>query len=701
MKPTLRPIHTLLIANRGEIAVRIAKTCRSMGIKSVAVYSDADRDARHTRSTDIAIHIGPAAVSASYLNQQALLEAARQSGADAIHPGYGFLSENASFAQAVLDAGLIWVGPHPEAIAQMGSKAGAKSIMQTHGVPVVPGYSGEDQSDQRFLAEAAGIEFPLLVKASAGGGGKGMVIVRDLAALPEALGRARREAQAAFGDQRLILERYCERVRHVEFQILGDKHGNALHLFERECSLQRRYQKILEESPSPALHPQLRERMGQAAVAAAKALGYDNAGTVEFILLPDGSFYFLEVNTRLQVEHPVTEMITGLDLVKAQLEVAEGQALTLTQDQLQQRGYALELRLYAEDPAAGFLPASGPVLRWELPEIEGFRCDSGVESGSEIGTHYDPLLAKLIAWGQDRRMAFRRMQLALDQMACLGLITNQPFLSALVRKDDVRQGNYHTHFLDEHPELAAEAPLSPDAVQELFMAMTLRQAWLNRQQQSLLRGLPPGWRNVPAPLPELRWVLRGEVWLVRYEHLTVADHVTSGSEPKLTLSVLECHLAEDAETKIERRVTWVSGDEHAAILDIDGKRARWVFASQDTDRVWVQHPSSGPVCVALHPKFPEALSDVNAGGYAAPMPAEVTAVHVLEGQVVEAGQPLVVLYSMKMEHTISADHAGYVSVLNVRAGDRVETGSVLLQLEARKENDAIEAGGTDAENAKT
>jgi len=684
MKPTLRPIRSLLIANRGEIAVRIARTCRDLGIRSVAVYSDADADALHTREADVAFRLGPAAPQASYLNQQAILEAARRSEADAVHPGYGFLSENAGFAQAVLDAGLTWVGPHPEAIARMGSKAEAKALMQAHGVPVVPGYNGDDQSDARFIAEAAGIDVPLLVKASAGGGGKGMVIVRDRAALPEALGRARREALAAFGDDRLILERYCERVRHVEFQILGDKHGQALHLFERECSLQRRYQKVLEESPSPALSPELRARMGQAAVAAAQALGYDNAGTVEFILLPDGSFYFLEVNTRLQVEHPVTEMITDLDLVRAQLEVAEGQPLRWTQETLTQKGYALELRLYAEDPAAGYLPASGPVLHWEAPRLEGFRCDSGVESGSEIGTHYDPMIAKLIAWGDDRNTAFRRMGLALDQLSCLGLTTNQRFLRALVARADVQAGQYHTHFLDEHPELAAEVPMPASLAQEVLLALTLRQAWLERQRQPLLRGIPAGWRNVPAPDPELSWTLQGQEWTLTYQYATESAQGAHGAAESLHLRAIGC---QPHPLEAEVPVSWVSGHAGDALLDLGGKRSRWVFCDEAPDAVWVQHPESGPVRAALRPKFPDPTAAVAAGGYAAPMPAEVTAVHVAEAQRVEAGQVLLVLYSMKMEHSICADAPGRISALFVRPGDRVETGMELLQIDADSAED--------------
>lgn len=666
MNATTRPIRTLLIANRGEIAVRIARTCRDMGIRTVAVYSQPDRDAVHAITADYSLPIGPAAVRASYLNVDAILQAAKMSGADAIHPGYGFMSENAGFARAVEAAGLIWVGPHPEAIEQMGSKAGAKAIMERHSVPVVPGYSGEDQQDDRLYAEAGRIGFPLLVKASAGGGGKGMVIVRDAGGIADAIARARREAQAAFGDARLILERYFDRARHVEFQIFGDRHGNAVHLFERECSLQRRYQKIMEESPSPVLGSALRKRMGEAAVAAAKALNYDNAGTVEFILMPDGNFYFLEVNTRLQVEHPVTEMTTGLDLVRLQIEVAEGRPLPWKQEDLQQSGYALELRLYAEDPATGFLPASGPVLKWQLPVLEGFRCDSAVQSGSFIGTDYDPMIAKLIARGENRAEAFRRMEYALENMVCLGLSTNQAFLKRLVGNADVREGNYHTHFLDENPQLAAGIPLPPDRQHALALALSAREFFLGNSNRSILRKIPAGWRNVRGPESTHRWIIGGALLTVHYRgnshgiRATVTESGTGAALPEM--------------------VNWLFGDENQARIEIKGMASSWHFTEDEGSGIWVHDSVCGPVFATRVPRFPEAEAETGTGGYAAPMPAEVSAVHVREGQQVEAGQALIVLYSMKMEHTISAENEGRVLELFVQPGDRVEAGMALLTL---------------------
>jgi acetyl/propionyl-CoA carboxylase alpha subunit len=680
------PIRTLLIANRGEIAARIARTCRTLGIRSAAVFADPDRDALHVREADIALHIGPAPASASYLNTEAILDAARRCEADAIHPGYGFLSENAAFARAVMAAGFTWVGPHPEAIEKMGSKAGAKAIMEANGVPVIPGYNGEDQTEERLLDEARRVGFPLLVKASAGGGGKGMVIVRDPSALTDALHRARREAAAAFGDDRLILERYFEKARHVEFQIFGDRHGNALHLFERECSIQRRYQKVLEESPSPVLEEDLRQRMGQAAVQAAKALRYDNAGTVEFILLPDGSFYFLEVNTRLQVEHPVTELITGQDLVRWQLEVAEGKPLPLAEEALERRGYALELRLYAEDPASGFLPASGPVHCWKIPQLEGFRCDSGVQSGSVIGTDFDPMIAKLITWGENRQQAFRRMQYALDQLVCLGLQTNQAFLSDLVQHPDVMLGQYHTHFLDENPELLRPRTRDARYQRSLALALSAREVWQQQHHRALLRNLPAGWRNVPGGAFRHRWQMAEDTLEVRYQPF--ADGVEGQAEPEGSMS--------EQSPRLRARVLEAEGMRFR--MDIDGTISDWYFAEAgdrtqsalDTP-IWVHHPSCGPQRVLRPADFPLKAEEGASGGHHAPMPGQVSAVLVEPGQEVEAGQALVVLYSMKMEHTIAAAVSGRVHALHVSLHDKVESGQALITLHEAPE----------AENPKT
>ena len=460
-------ITRLLVANRGEIALRIIRACREMAIETVAVYSDADAMARHVRAADFAVRLGPAPASESYLNIEAVVGAARSSGADAVHPGYGFLSERAAFAEACAAAGLIFVGPPADAIARMGSKIGARALMEQAGVPVVPGRTPRDQSDAGIASAAMDIGMPVLIKASAGGGGKGMRAAHDAKALAEAIPAARREALSAFGDGTLYVERLIPRPRHVEIQIFADAHGNAVHLFERECSLQRRHQKIVEESPSPALTPLVRRRMGDAAVAAAQTAGYRNAGTIEFLLEGQGDeakFYFLEMNTRLQVEHPVTELVTGTDLVRAQLLVAMGHALPWRQADLEQRGHAIECRVYAEDPASGFLPQAGPLLLYREPGGPGIRVDSGVEEGSDVPVQYDPMLAKVIAYGETRDAAAARAAAALRAFPILGVRTNVAFLIKILDHPVFRAGDLHTGFVDEHAAELIVAPAPSDLV---------------------------------------------------------------------------------------------------------------------------------------------------------------------------------------------------------------------------------------------
>ncbi len=485
-------IRKILVANRGEIAVRILRACREMGISAVAVYSQADEHALHVRRASEAIELGPAAPSESYLHAARILQAARQSGAQAIHPGYGFLSENAAFARAVVQAGLVFIGPGAAAIEAMGDKARAREQMQAAGVPVVPGHHGA--ADDQSLAEAARrIGFPILVKAAAGGGGKGMRIAHDEGELDEALAAARREAEHAFGDDRLILEKYIRGARHVEIQILADAHGNTIHLNERECSIQRRHQKIIEEAPSPLLDSELRARMGSAAVAAAQAVGYTGAGTVEFIVDPEeGAYYFLEMNTRLQVEHPVTEMTTGLDLVQLQIQLASAQplpaALRAARPPL---GHAIECRLYAEDPANQFLPAAGPVLRFRPPEGPGIRVDSGVESGDQVTTHYDPLLAKIIVHAADRDSAIRRMQAALRDTVLLGLTSNLEFLQDILRHPAFQRGLTTTGFIEEH---MADWQPGSDLPIEVLVAAALAS-----------RAAPAGRHGRPEAAPDSPW----------------------------------------------------------------------------------------------------------------------------------------------------------------------------------------------------
>jgi len=443
----------VLIANRGEIAIRVARACREAGLESIAVYSDADRDAPHTRAVDRAVRIGPAASAQSYLSIDAIIEAARVSSAEAVHPGYGFLSENAKFATACDRAGLVFIGPPASVIERMGSKVAARELMTSAGVPVVPGITATDQSDAGILAAAGQLGFPVLVKASAGGGGKGMRAVRDQESAAELIAAARREAIAAFGDGTLYVERLIDKPRHVEVQVFGDTHGNIVHLFERECSIQRRHQKVVEESPSPALTEPVRTRMTDAAVAAARAAGYVNAGTIEFLLEGSGDnarFYFLEVNTRLQVEHPVTETLTGMDLVRAQFTVAAGGQLPWTQSEISRRGHAIECRIYAEDPAGGFLPQAGRLLFYREPAGPGIRIDSGVVEGGTVSVHYDPLLAKLTATAESRDAAIARALAALKRFPILGIRTNVPFLIQLLDHAAMRAGHVHTRFIEDH-----------------------------------------------------------------------------------------------------------------------------------------------------------------------------------------------------------------------------------------------------------
>jgi acetyl-CoA carboxylase biotin carboxylase subunit len=453
-----------LVANRGEIAVRIMRGCRELGISTVAVYSDADAGALHVRLADQAVRLGEAPASASYLNAARLIEIAQATSCDCLHPGYGFLSESASFAQQVLDAGLIWIGPPPAAIRAMGVKTDARRLMQEAGVPVVPGFDGTGDDTAALSAAAEGVGYPLIIKAAGGGGGKGMRVVETPLAFAESLAAAQREAQAAFGDGRVFLERYIAHGRHIELQIAADAYGNSCHLFERDCSAQRRHQKVIEESPAPQLSDTLRLELGEAAVAAARAVGYVNVGTVEFILTPQGEFYFLEMNTRLQVEHPITEMVTGVDLVKLQFAIAAGEVLPFEQGGLRQRGHAIECRIYAEDVAAGFLPATGKLLHFSLPALPGVRLDSGVQSGDSISIHYDPMIAKLIVYDRTRAEAIRRMQTALEALVLLGVTNNIAFLQNLLAHPAFAAGEIDTGFIERHlPTLLPAPSVPPDA----------------------------------------------------------------------------------------------------------------------------------------------------------------------------------------------------------------------------------------------
>jgi len=651
-------IDKLLVANRGEIALRVMRTCRAMGIATVAVYSDADADAPFVRYADEAVRLGPPPASASYLVINAILDAARATGADAIHPGYGFLSENARFAAAVAEHGLVFVGPPAEVIEKLGSKRGAKQLAAAAGVPIVPGYHGADQATAAFVGAAQVIGYPVLVKASAGGGGRGMRIVRHPDELASAIDRARGEALSAFGDDTLLLERYVERPRHIEIQILGDSHGNVVHLWERECSIQRRHQKVLEEAPSPALDPARREAMGKAAVELGRAVGYVGAGTVEFIVDAEHAFYFLEVNTRLQVEHPVTELTLGLDLVREQIRIARGEPLGYDTAPAQ-RGWAIEVRWCAEDPERDYLPTTGTLLAAEVPTHDArdagttVRADLGVAAGTEIGIHYDSMLGKIIAHAPTRPEAARVLRRALEQTWAPGLVTNREHLVRLLRHPAFLAGELDTHFLERHAgELAARAP-GLDRVRVAAVGLTLHGIAERRDPAALSA---PGWRNVRFSDQQVIYKLGDAEVIVGYRPLGGELELSIGGKP----------------TRISRY--GVDGD-RVWFVEHAGHR-RGVRVARVGARAWVL--SEGELMAFVdQPPFAEPGTGAVAGGLTAPMPGKVVKVLVVEGQEVAANAALVVLEAMKMEHTVRAAVAGTVRAVHVIVGDQVDTERVL------------------------
>jgi len=608
-----RSIGRLLVANRGELVVRIARTCRQLGITTLALVAEDQARAWWTNAADELVPL-----RGTYLDMAAVLDAAHAAGADAIHPGYGFLAENADFAEAVIEAGIVWVGPRPEAMRALGDKAAARRLAASISVPVLPGYDGSDQSDAKLLREARRIGFPVLVKPSAGGGGKGMHVLQRARDFEETIARARREARGAFGDERLILERYLARPRHIEVQLLGDELGNVIHLGERECSLQRRHQKVMEEAPSPVVDEALRARLGEAALSLARAAGYSNAGTAEFLLAPDGSFYFLELNARLQVEHPVTEMVTGLDLVALQLAVASGQSLPMAQGDVRLSGHAVEARLYAEDAEHDFVPATGEVLETRWPAGDGVRVDAGIAAGDVVGTRYDPLLAKLVAHAADRPAAFDLLRDELDHASVLGVTTNRGFLAWLARDTDVRAGTMWTTFIDERWQ-----PSEHDLADSV---------WAEAATLLLEPKAHAGFRlNAP---PRVRLSIAGETRSV--------DAATRGDAAHATL-----------------------GD-GSIVLDIDGQAVSAAIAPPPTVETALRH--------AAH-------EGGGAASVRAPMPGTVIAVHVSEGDAVEAGQVLVLLEAMKMENAVPAPGAGRVSRVLVVPGQQVQRAETLVELD--------------------
>lgn len=665
----------ILIANRGEIAVRIMATCHEMDIRTVAIYSEADQHAYHVRAADEAYYIDPAPSTQSYLRIDAIIEIAKKSGAEAIHPGYGFLSENADFAEACEQAGIIFIGPPAAAMRLMGSKIAAKELAQSVGAPTVPGYNGESQDDEVLIDEARRIGFPLLIKASAGGGGKGMRGVYSSADFVEQLAGARREARAAFGDETVFLERLIQRPRHIEIQVLGDQHGNLIHLGERECSIQRRHQKIVEESPSIALNPSLRAEMGNAAVRIAQAAGYVNAGTIEFMLDEDRQFYFLEMNTRLQVEHPVTEMVTGLDLVRHQLYIAAGEPLGIAQEQISPRGHAIEVRIYAEDPYQNFLPSTGTITRFIPPDGPGVRLDSGVETGDEISQYYDPMIAKLIVYGENRPAAVARMQQALAHSTIFGVTTNVPLLHAISVHPAFQQGQTHTGFLEEH-RLPGTTTDQGDALPDTVIIAAALYEITNEMgaAQPQVTGAQNPWKTLGP------WRMAGEARSITYsyqeqEHKISLKPTADGSGA--------WRIQIDAQASQD--ITYTIDSEGLVLLRRGAAQTR-ASVQQQKGEMLVEF--KGYTYQLQRRQPPDVDTAVYGGGAAhsqktlkAPMAGTIVKVHVQDGDSVAAHQVLVILSAMKMEHAITAPYEGKVQHVHYQEGMVVPGGAVVIDME--------------------
>ena len=656
MAHVITPISRLLIANRGEIARRINRTAHDMGISTVAIYADGDANAPFVNEADTAIALNGSTSAETYLDVAKVLEACKRSGADAVHPGYGFLSENEAFAQAVIDAGIKWIGPSPTVIGLMGDKLSAKKLMQEADVPTLPAVEITDSTD--IVAAAKEIGYPVLVKASAGGGGRGMRIVEAESGLADAVSGAKREAGASFGDDTVFLEKWLDSSRHVELQILGDTHGNLVHCFERECSIQRRHQKVIEEAPSPAVNDEIRNRMGSAAIAAAKKLGYSSAGTVEF-LLSGNEFWFLEVNARLQVEHPVTEEIIGKDLVREQIRVAEGEALSFTQDELSINGHAIEARLYAENPANEFLPAPGKVLAWEPSTVGQARFDSGVETGSEISTQFDPMIAKVVVHAPTRREAAGRLARVLETTRIQGPTTNRDFLVATLRTPEYLSGDTTTDFIERvKPARVREFPRN-ELIQ--FAIATVIEAQAKRRARSTVaKFMPSGWRNSTMPLEEISFEIGDEVIDVGYRSQRDGSFQFVIDDTSMQVVDFDC------------------GDGEVDVA-IDGHRLR--FAVDQNGDQWLTHGDQGDLILTEQPRYPiPGLAD-QGGGLVAPMPGAVLATEVKPGDSVEKGQLLLILEAMKMEHRITAPKSGSVGTVHVEVGEQVENGQLLVTLE--------------------
>ena len=662
----------ILIANRGEIACRIMRTARRLGVETVAVHSDADAGALHVRQADRAVRIGPAPAAESYLIGERIIEAARQTGAQAIHPGYGFLSENAGFAEACAAAGIAFIGPPADAIRAMGSKSAAKALMEKANVPIVPGYHGAGQEPDVLAAQAAEIGYPVLIKASAGGGGKGMRRVDRAEDFAAALESAQREAAGAFGDDRMLIETFVEAPRHIEIQVFADRHGNAVHLFERDCSIQRRHQKVVEEAPAPGMTEERRAEMGRTAVNAAKAICYEGAGTVEFIVGADGAFHFMEMNTRLQVEHPVTEMITGQDMVEWQLRVAAGERLPLAQDALSIAGHAVEVRLYAEDPDREFLPRTGVLKHLRLPEGDGVRCDSGVQEGDSVTAHYDPMIAKIIAWSPDgRAAALRRLGRALAQTEIVGLENNRDYLQRIIGHSAFVAGTFDTGFVETHRADLQPPDTPPDDAALACAALAIE---LDRQERAAAAAasstepwspwhLVNGWRLNDTGRHDIRLAQGGADYVVPviYRGVGYGLDLPSG------------HAACSIEKSGDRLQVQVGDLRFVASAYVDG----------ETVAVWIDGRRT--VFGRADPLAAVSQREEVDDRLIAPMSGKVIRVISEAGAAVEAGEPLLVLEAMKMEHTIVAPGDGTVAAVHFRAGDQVEEGAQLVEFE-RKES---------------
>ena len=659
----------ILIANRGEIACRVIKTARRMGIKTVAVYSEADANARHVRLADEAVLIGPAAVRESYLVIERIIAAAKATGAQAIHPGYGFLSENEDFCHACDEAGIVFIGPPVSAIHAMGSKSEAKKLMEAAGVPLTPGYHGDDQEPAYLHQQADAIGYPVLIKAAAGGGGKGMRLVERTEDFLDLLASCKREAASSFGDDHVLVEKYITRPRHIEIQVFGDTHGNVVYLFERDCSVQRRHQKVLEEAPAPGMTPERRAAMGKAAVDAAKAVGYVGAGTVEFIANQDGSFYFMEMNTRLQVEHPVTEMITGLDLVEWQLRVASGEALPLAQEQLQIRGHALEARIYAEDPAKGFLPSTGKLVHLAPPaESLHVRVDTGVEEGDEISPHYDPMIAKLIVWDVNRDRALARMLQALADYRVVGVANNIEFLSRLTACPAFSTADLDTGLIEREKDyLFPQEAAAPD---EIFFIAALAEVLRETERA--------GKRARRDSHPASPWHAR-DGWRLN----ATAQRVLLFRWQEQEAAVTVAYLPDAYRLTLNGHSVTARGELNPRGLlrvDLDGKRLdATVIAAAGRRHVFAQG-RAWPLA-AIDPLHHTGEGGGAEGGLVAPMPGKVIALVATEGAKVDKGAPLLILEAMKMEHTITAPAAGTVKAFRFGVGDQVGDGAELVEFE--------------------